>query len=185
LNGGGLEWPVHGGRGSGGRWHAVRRANSGDLALGRGRERARVYGQGLGWFYRRGVRHHAARACRAERRGVPWHARAGQTRVRFFLLEFKCLLSSQTCESRPKTCKISSLHLGLSSLCEFQVKIWSGLGDMVAPSQGCRHCSTRDKTCVKPCQSVLVWFQIVPWVIWRLFVNWTVLIWHLQLLEHI
>jgi hypothetical protein len=24
-------------------------------------------------------------------------------------------------------CKISSLHLGLSSLCEFQVKIWSGL----------------------------------------------------------
>jgi hypothetical protein len=29
----------------------------------------------------------------------------------------------------------------------------------VAPSQGCRHCSTRDKTCVKPCQTVLVWFQ--------------------------
>jgi hypothetical protein len=57
-------------------------------------------------------------------------------------------------------CKISSLHIGLSSLCEFQVKIWSGLGDMVAPSQGCRHCSTRDKTRVKPCQTGLVWFQI-------------------------
>jgi hypothetical protein len=34
--GGGLEWPVHGCRGSGGRWHAVRRAISGELALGRG-----------------------------------------------------------------------------------------------------------------------------------------------------
>jgi hypothetical protein len=35
-DGGGLEWPVHGGRGSGGRWHTVRRANAGVLALGRG-----------------------------------------------------------------------------------------------------------------------------------------------------
>jgi hypothetical protein len=34
--GGGLEWPVHGGWGSGGRWHAVHRAISGELALGRG-----------------------------------------------------------------------------------------------------------------------------------------------------
>jgi hypothetical protein len=56
-------------------------------------------------------------------------------------------------------CEISSLHLGLPSSCEFQGKIGSGLGDMVAPSQGCRHCSTCDKTGVKPCQTVLVWFQ--------------------------
>jgi hypothetical protein len=34
--GGGLEWLVHGCRGSGGRWHAVRRAIGGELALGRG-----------------------------------------------------------------------------------------------------------------------------------------------------
>jgi hypothetical protein len=34
----GLEWPVYGGRGSGGRWHAVRRANAGELVLGRGWE---------------------------------------------------------------------------------------------------------------------------------------------------
>jgi hypothetical protein len=34
--GGGLEWPVHGGRGSGDRRHTVRRARSGELALGRG-----------------------------------------------------------------------------------------------------------------------------------------------------
>jgi hypothetical protein len=34
--GGGPEWPVHGGRGSGSRWQPVRRANSGDFVLGRG-----------------------------------------------------------------------------------------------------------------------------------------------------
>jgi hypothetical protein len=28
-------------------------------------------------------------------------------------------------------------------------------------------------------------FQGVPWVIWCLFVNWTMLIWRLQLSEHI
>jgi hypothetical protein len=33
--GGGLEWSVHGGRGSGSRWHTKRRASSGELALGR------------------------------------------------------------------------------------------------------------------------------------------------------
>jgi hypothetical protein len=36
LDGGGPEWLVHGCRGSGGRWHAVRRGNSGDLVRGRG-----------------------------------------------------------------------------------------------------------------------------------------------------
>jgi hypothetical protein len=30
----------------------------------------------------------------------------------------------------------------------------------VAPSEGCHHCLTRDKTRVKPCQTILVWFQI-------------------------
>jgi hypothetical protein len=34
----GLEWPVYGGWGSGGRWHAVRRGNAGELALVRGWE---------------------------------------------------------------------------------------------------------------------------------------------------
>jgi hypothetical protein len=32
--GGGMDWPVHGGRGSGGRWHAVRRASLANLRLG-------------------------------------------------------------------------------------------------------------------------------------------------------
>jgi hypothetical protein len=72
LDGGGPEWPVHSGRGSGGRWHAVRRGNSGNIVLGRGWERAGVYGQGLGRFYRlergHGVGRRSARVRGAERR---------------------------------------------------------------------------------------------------------------------
>jgi hypothetical protein len=56
-------------------------------------------------------------------------------------------------------CKISSLHLELSSSCEFQGEIGSGLEDMVAPSLVCLHCSSCDKIDVKPCQTTLVWFQ--------------------------
>jgi hypothetical protein len=56
-------------------------------------------------------------------------------------------------------CKISSLHLELSSSCEFQGEIGSGLEDMVATSLVCLHCSSRDKTDAKPCQTTLVWFQ--------------------------
>jgi hypothetical protein len=54
LGGGGLEWLVYGGRGSGGRWHAVRRGNAGELALGRGWERTGVYGRGRCWIYSHG-----------------------------------------------------------------------------------------------------------------------------------
>jgi hypothetical protein len=56
-------------------------------------------------------------------------------------------------------CKISSLYLELSSSCEFQGEIGSGLEDMVAPSLVCLHCSSHDKTDAKPCQKTLVWFQ--------------------------
>jgi hypothetical protein len=51
------------------------------------------------------------------------------------------------------------LYLGLPISCEFQGKIGSSLGDLVAPSQWGRHCSSRDKTDAKPCQTVLVWTQ--------------------------
>jgi hypothetical protein len=44
----GLSWPVYGGGCSSGRWHAVCRANAGDPALRRGRERAGAYGWSLG-----------------------------------------------------------------------------------------------------------------------------------------
>jgi hypothetical protein len=57
-------------------------------------------------------------------------------------------------------CKISSLHLELSSSCEFQGEIWPSLEDMVAPSLVCLHCSPRDKMDAKPYQTTLVWFQI-------------------------
>jgi hypothetical protein len=36
LDGGGPEWPIHGGRGLRGRWHAVCKGNSENLVLGRG-----------------------------------------------------------------------------------------------------------------------------------------------------
>jgi hypothetical protein len=49
-----IGWPVYSGRVSSGRWHAVRRAIAGELALRRGEEWAGVYGQGLGQLYRRG-----------------------------------------------------------------------------------------------------------------------------------
>jgi hypothetical protein len=69
-----LGWLVYGGRFSGGRWHAVRRAITGDLALRWGWERAGVYGRGLGCLYRRGRGHEFGLARRdvrgAERRGV-------------------------------------------------------------------------------------------------------------------
>jgi hypothetical protein len=70
--GGGLERPVYGGRGLGGRWHAVPRANAGELVLEQGWERAGhtveagvgfiATGVGLTWRGARG----------AERWGVLW-----------------------------------------------------------------------------------------------------------------
>jgi hypothetical protein len=56
--------------------------------------------------------------------------------------------------------KISSLHLELSSSCEFQGEIESGLEDMVVRSLVCLHCSPRDKIDAKPFQTTMVWFQI-------------------------
>jgi hypothetical protein len=49
-----LCWPVYGGGCSGGRWHAIWRANYGDLVLRWGRECAGAYGWSLGWLYRHG-----------------------------------------------------------------------------------------------------------------------------------
>jgi hypothetical protein len=51
--------------------------------------------------------------------------------------------------------QISSWHLGLAIVCEFRWEICLKSQDMGAPSQGCRHCSTRDKTRVKTCQKGL------------------------------
>jgi hypothetical protein len=79
--------------------------------------------------------------------------------------------------------KISSVHLELSSSCEFQGEIGLGLEDMVAPSLVCLHCSPRDKTNAKPCQPTLVRFQIFQGcalgslLVWLLFVIWTKWFW--------
>jgi hypothetical protein len=58
--------------------------------------------------------------------------------------------------------QISSWHLGLATMCEFQWEICPSLGDMRAPSWVCRHCSIRDKTDIKPCQMVLASVQNFP-----------------------
>jgi hypothetical protein len=100
----GLRWWVFGGR-----WHAVRRANTGDLALRRGRERAGAYGWSLGWLYRRGRgQWHELGLARRRARGVGRWACSGEFRVRrtrggVLLPLFKSLLRSQTCESWQKS----------------------------------------------------------------------------------
>jgi hypothetical protein len=154
--GGGLEWPVCGGRGSGGRWHAVHRANVGELVLGRGWEWAGVYGQERGWLYSRG----RGRGCRVEHRGVLWRCQGASN-------TWSCYSAQVLAPAEQPNvwillydlCKISSLHLELSSSCEFQGEIGSVMEDLVAPSLVCLHCSSRDKTDAKPSQTTLVWFQ--------------------------
>ena len=72
--GGGLEWPVYSGWGSGGRWHAVPRANAGELVLGQGwSARGHTVEAGVG-FIAAGVGAGLTRrgACGVERRGMLW-----------------------------------------------------------------------------------------------------------------
>jgi hypothetical protein len=68
-NGEWLVWPVYGGRGLRGRWHATLWANAGELELGLGQGRARVYGRGRGGFIATGAGMGA---------GLAWH---GASRV--------------------------------------------------------------------------------------------------------
>jgi hypothetical protein len=55
--------------------------------------------------------------------------------------------------------QISYWHLGLAIMCDFRWEICPKSQDMGAPSQCCRHCSTRDKTHVKTCQAALASVQ--------------------------
>ena len=75
--GGGLEWSVHGGWGSGGRWHAVRRARSCELALGGAESERGCTVKALVGFIGAGVGSGSSVARRsargAEHRGVLWH----------------------------------------------------------------------------------------------------------------
>jgi hypothetical protein len=102
--------PIYGVGFSGGRWHAVCRANTGDLALRRGRERAEAYGRSLGWLYRHGCgQWHELGLARRGARGVGRRACSGEVKARrtrggVFLPLFKRLLRLQTCESWQKSC---------------------------------------------------------------------------------
>jgi hypothetical protein len=90
-----LGWLVYGGGFSGGRWHAVHRANAGELALRRGWERAGAYGRSLDWLYRceRGQGHGFSLAqCGvrgAERRGVLWRCQGASNTWSFVSAPFQ------------------------------------------------------------------------------------------------
>jgi hypothetical protein len=58
--------------------------------------------------------------------------------------------------------QISSWHLGLAIMCEFQWEICPSSQDMRAPNRVYRHCSPRDKMDVKSCQMALALVQIFP-----------------------
>jgi hypothetical protein len=164
LDGGGPEWLVHGGRARAATGTLCAEGTPANSCSDRtGSERGSTVMASSGFI---GVSVGAGSGiARAGARGrAPGHALACQNRSN------TCAFSSslvQTLGEQPNVqifpkimCKVSSPSLGLSSLCEFQVKIWSGVGDMVVPSQVCLDCSARDKTHVKPCQLVLV--QIFP-----------------------
>jgi hypothetical protein len=55
--------------------------------------------------------------------------------------------------------QISSWHLGLAIMCEFQWEICPSSQDMRAPNWACRHCSPQDKMDVKSCQKALASVQ--------------------------
>jgi hypothetical protein len=123
----GLSWPVYGGGCSGGRWHAMRRANAGDLALQWGRERAGAYGWSLGWLYRygRGQWHGLGLV----RRGAHGVGRALARSGRVKHVEVCFCPCSNACWHRKRAnlgknpAQTSSWHLRLSLVCEFQWEI--------------------------------------------------------------
>jgi hypothetical protein len=151
-----------------GRWHLAHGANSSELELGLGQWHAGVYGRGRDGFYRRGCGVDARLAWRGAARvgGAPRACSGAPERVEhmgvcFFLCSTTC--RDYKCANLAKgLVQISSWHLGLATMCEFQWEICPSLGDMRAPSWVYRHCSTRDKTDVKPCQMVLASVQIFP-----------------------
>jgi hypothetical protein len=149
----------------------VRRAVTSELALRRGSERAGAYGRGLDRLYRRrrgrgrghgfGLARRGARG--VERRGVLWRRQGASNTWLCYSTQVLAPAEHPNVRILPYgLCKISSLHLELPSSCEFQGEICPGLGDMEAPSQCCRYCSTRDKIGVNSCQKVLALVQTFP-----------------------
>jgi hypothetical protein len=148
-----LGWPVYGGRGLRGRWHLAHGANSSELELGLGQWHAGVYSRGRDGFYRRGVDVRVARHGAARVGGAPRACSGALERVKHVGVCF-CLCSN-VCRDYKRAnfakglVQISSWHLGLAIMCEFQWEICPSSQDMRAPNRVCRHCSSRDKTDVK------------------------------------
>jgi hypothetical protein len=102
-------------------------------------------------------------ACGAERWGVPWRCQGASNTWQCYSAQVLAPAEHPNVRILPYgLCKISSLHLVLPRSYEFQGEICPGLGDMEAPSHCCRHCSTRDKTGVNSCQTVLALVQTFP-----------------------
>ena len=122
-----------------------------------------MYGRGRSGFYSRGResgrRVSTARGCARGRsaKGVLWRRQGASNTCAFVSALVQTPTGVTNVRISPRVlCKISSWHLGLASLCEFQGKIYPRSQDMWTPSQVCRHCSSRDKTDVNPCQMVVV-----------------------------
>jgi hypothetical protein len=151
-----------------GRWNLAHGANSSELELGLGQWHAVVYGRGRDGLYRRGRGRGpevgVARGARVG--GVTRACSSAPEHVEHVGVGF-CLCSS-ICRDHKRAnlakglVQISSWHLGLAIMCEFQWEICPSSQDMRAPNRVCRHCSPRDKTDVKSCQMVLASVQIFP-----------------------
>jgi hypothetical protein len=138
-----------------GRWNLAHGANSSELELGLGQWHAVVYGRGRDGLYRRGRGRGpevgVARGARVG--GVTRACSSAPEHVEHVGVGF-CLCSS-ICRDHKRAnlakglVQISSWHLGLAIMCEFQWEICPSSQDMRAPNRVCRHCSSRDKTDVK------------------------------------
>jgi hypothetical protein len=123
----GLRWPC----GLRDRWHLADEANSADLEHGLGKWRAGVYGRDPDGFYRRGRGREvgAARGCASG--GAPRACSSALERVEHVGVCF-CLCSSACRDHKLANLakglgQISSWHLGLATLCEFQWEICPSL----------------------------------------------------------
>jgi hypothetical protein len=141
LDGGGPEWLVHGGRArAADGTPCIERTPANSCSGGAEGVRGSTV-TASGCFIGTGVGEGAGS-------GVAWRGRAGPSawacsgapgQVKHvdvcFCPRSNACWSTKRANLAKILCKVSSLCLGLSVLCEFQVKIWSGVGDMVAPSQ--------------------------------------------------
>jgi hypothetical protein len=151
-----------------GRWNGVLWENAGELVLGLGQGRAGVYGRGQGGLYSHGrgcgrgvgTAWGCARGLSVE--GVLWRCQGASNTWPCSSAQVLATVEVTTVRISPKVlCKISSLHLGLASLCKSQCKICPSLQDMWVPSLVCLHCSPPTKIMPNHVKR--------PWFVFKLF----------------